>query len=374
MARALISAALGTLAVLGGVVYRSRRDRPPSRSAVRTQRVVCHDYNVSCTTPCRQCHRLAQEGCTRCSRKQQPRCDGWPGRGWNLSQSVPLRTPLRWLHFPKCGATLAVSIMGYACADSVPSWHVVGMALRGGRIDVRMAHAMRARHASHGTRCAGRLQLPFHGHRPVDPQRDTHGIVAMFRRPSQRIISAYLDVRLLMPHISNATNFVRLTAHPRPPTLAHDPTPSSLTSAAACARHRITMHGAYRQASVRRSRQRHPRSVRLRATRVCVAAWRRCSLAMTARHRSISPTDSFCAPPSACCAPIGSLLSASSSFGTRRSVSSTAARRRIPEPWPLGQLPPRDRLDAAIRHRWFLQRERARRVYRRRGRGDLCRG
>lgn len=80
-----------------------------------------------------------------------------------------------------------------ACSAEVPAWHAVGMALRGGQIDVRMAHALRARRRRRGTRCGGALALPFDGHHPVFTA-DVR-LVAMFRRPAQRILSAFLDDR-----------------------------------------------------------------------------------------------------------------------------------------------------------------------------------
>ena len=143
----------------------------------------CPDYNASCTRPCAACLRLSQNGCARCARAHM-RCTERPSKN-------ATRRPVRWLHIPKSGATLAVSVLSYACFDALPPWHVVGMALRGGRSDVRMARALGARHGTRGARCSGRLLLPFDGHRPLsarDMQRG--GIVTFFRRPAQRIISA----------------------------------------------------------------------------------------------------------------------------------------------------------------------------------------
>lgn len=147
----------------------------------------CHDFNASCLPPCPTCQRLSRESCARCHGER-----GCKRRHHNRSNSLAApRQLIRWLHFPKCGATFALSAMSYACASTIPTWHTVGMALRGGRIDVRMAHAINARGRKRGTRCDGRLLLPFDGHQPVSA-RDA-GLVAMFRRPSQRLISAYLD-------------------------------------------------------------------------------------------------------------------------------------------------------------------------------------
>lgn len=153
----------------------------------------CPDFNASCVPFCEACHRLARSGCSHCERLRRPKCVT-PKREAALNASAELhqRQALRWLHFPKCGSTLAISILAYACPEQVPAWHAAGMALRGGRVDVRMAHALRARSAARGVRCGGRLRLPFDGHRPVS-LRDKSGLVAMFRRPAQRLISAYLD-------------------------------------------------------------------------------------------------------------------------------------------------------------------------------------
>ena len=147
----------------------------------------CPDYNASCTRPCDDCQHLAQDGCAMCKRAQLQCASPLP-------HGVRARKPIRWLHIPKCGATMGVSVLGYACPAELPSWHVAGMAMRGGRIDVRMARSVGARHAHRGSRCGGRLLLPFDGHQPLSARdRRQGGVVAMFRRPSQRIISAYLD-------------------------------------------------------------------------------------------------------------------------------------------------------------------------------------
>ena len=143
---------------------------------------MCPDYNASCITePCPACLYYARSGCNRCSQG----CARYP-RSANSSN----RAPVRWLHVPKCGATFGLTVIRHACPE-LASWHTVYMALRGGRVDIRFSHAVGARHGSRGTRCAGRLRLPFTGHRPILP-RDTD-VVAIFRRPAQRIISAFLD-------------------------------------------------------------------------------------------------------------------------------------------------------------------------------------
>ena len=157
---------------------RSRTSEPP----------VCLDYNASCVKPCPACRQLSQPSCLRCKRARV---------ACATSLSNLTRRPLKWLHIPKCGATLAVSVLSYACGDlDLPRWHIVGMALRGGRADVRMARALDARSRGRGSRCGGRLLLPIDGHRPLsslDVQRG--GLVAMFRKPSQRIISACAHIR-----------------------------------------------------------------------------------------------------------------------------------------------------------------------------------
>jgi len=137
----------------------------------------------------------------------------------NRSNSTGGRA-VRWLHIPKAGSTLGVSLMAYGCTPAHPAWHVVYMALAQGQIDIRMGHALDARYAHTGTRCDGRLWMPFVGHEPVHSQRElltrpggalAHaaaasarggGLAAMFRRPSQRLISAFLDNY----HASGMTN------------------------------------------------------------------------------------------------------------------------------------------------------------------------
>ena len=167
-----------TVAVVLALRHRAHEPTPTS---------ICLDYNYSCVTPCKRCQQLARAGCVWCARAP-PSCHS---SSLNSSMDVNRRRPVRWLHVPKCGATLAVSVLSYACADMLPSWHIAGMALRGGRIDVRMARAIRARHGTRGERCGGRLRLPFDGHHPVSARDVEHGgLVGFFRRPAQRLISA----------------------------------------------------------------------------------------------------------------------------------------------------------------------------------------
>lgn len=175
----------------------------------------CLDYNASCLPRCAECERWSRSGCTLCARACHPQCEGAGIFNGSLAQLVQSRRPIRWLHFPKCGSTLGISILSYACTDTIPSWHTVGMALRGGRIDVRMAHAIGARHKTRGSRCGGRLLLPLEGHRPVSPH-DT-GLVAMFRKPSQRLISAFLDNY----HAYGLARRERAALKARAPTISH---------------------------------------------------------------------------------------------------------------------------------------------------------
>ena len=53
--------------------------------------------------------------------------------------------------------------------STVPPWHAVYMAMAGGQVDVRMGHALRARHDLSGARCDGALLLPFTGHHALRP-------------------------------------------------------------------------------------------------------------------------------------------------------------------------------------------------------------
>ena len=172
---ALAGSALGAWMWYGHEAFKPAPPPPPA----------CLDYNFSCLQPCLACKHLSRPGCSRCATTSRPRCRT------DQEATAVKRLPLRWLHIPKCGATLAVSVLSYACSERIPAWHTVGMALRGGRVDVRMAHALGARGRRRGTRCGGQLLLPFDGHEPVSG-RDVQ-LVAMFRRPSQRLISAYLD-------------------------------------------------------------------------------------------------------------------------------------------------------------------------------------
>ena len=120
---------------------------------------------------------------------------------------------IRWLHIPKCSSNFAITVLRHACAH-LPDRHLVYMALAPGSKDLRMAWAVGLRHARVGTSgCGGRLLAPFAGHRPLyahelrraaAPSNFVHaaaatasaggaGVAAMFRRPGQRLISAFLD-------------------------------------------------------------------------------------------------------------------------------------------------------------------------------------
>ena len=167
---------------------RIKRHAMGARQSTPSTQPSCVDHNASCVRPSAMALRFSKHGCARCARSQLP-C-----RSPNAAATA--RTPIRWLHIPKCGATLAVSVLSYACSNSLPDWHIAGMAIKGGRIDVRMAHALDARRARSGARCDGRLLLPFAGHEPVSARDLSRGgLVAFFRRPAQRLISAYLDNR-----------------------------------------------------------------------------------------------------------------------------------------------------------------------------------
>ena len=180
----LAGSCLLTLGVVIACYMRRLSLTPPSKDAMFPPLAAsCAEHNASCQQPCAACLRYSRVTCARCSRPRRPRCV--------ITNNSHRRQSIRWLHIPKCGATLAVSVIAYACAETMPDWHTTGMALRGGRIDVRMAHAIAARGKVRGSRCGGQLLMPFEGHHPV-LHRDAH-IVAMFRRPSQRLISAYLD-------------------------------------------------------------------------------------------------------------------------------------------------------------------------------------
>ena len=242
-----LSCFVAVVVLLFRIGWTRRKHHDLTSSAVPLLPPGCQEFDASCSLPCPECHRMASDGCTHCERPGRPRCCPLArstAAAVNVSSS---RASIRWLHFPKCGATLAISVLAYACADSVPAWHAAGMALRGGRIDVRMALSVGAHHASHGARCGGQLLLPFEGHRPVAPfrgarsssssslssslpssplqrallaprrqPRDASGLVTIFRRPSQRLISAYLDNY----HAWGLKPSLRRTLKQRAPTIA----------------------------------------------------------------------------------------------------------------------------------------------------------
>ena len=164
------------------------------------------DFKPECVDvhSCARCRSLAQRHC--CA---SPECAAAAA-----AEALPANgsggVAVRWLHIPKCGSTLGISLLQYACTPALPAWHIVYMAMAEKQIDVRMAHAIEARRARDGFRCAGRLAMPFAGHAPVTPAELllspsgmlSHaaaksarggGLAAMFRTPSQRLISAFLD-------------------------------------------------------------------------------------------------------------------------------------------------------------------------------------
>jgi hypothetical protein len=98
---------------------------------------------------------------------------------------------VRWLHIPKCGSTLILTVLGHACEREMAPWRLVQATLAGGSIDLRVARELGVRGRGTGVACGGRLMLPFTGHRVLQPK--DHHVVAMFRRPAQRLISAFLD-------------------------------------------------------------------------------------------------------------------------------------------------------------------------------------
>ena len=147
---------------------------PPARACRRSipscaSRQGCVDFRSDCLRPRElpEARELAQPACERCGAAT---CAAPPR---NAS-----RPPVRWLHIPKCGSSLATTVLGYACASTVPPWHAVYMAMAGGQVDVRMGHALRARHDLSGARCDGALLLPFTGHHALRPAEAR--VVAMF--------------------------------------------------------------------------------------------------------------------------------------------------------------------------------------------------
>ena len=144
----------------------------------------CPDFRVECVRPTPRSKRLAEDGCAFCGPLG---CGTAPAPSNDTSAAAPVR----WLHIPKCGMTLALTVLNYACGRVHPPWHFVHMALEGGQSDVRMAHSLDCRHKMLGHRCEGRLLLPFVGHYPV--QAHDQQLVTMFRRPAQRLISAFRD-------------------------------------------------------------------------------------------------------------------------------------------------------------------------------------
>ena len=92
--------------------------------------------------------------------------------------------PVRWLHVPKSGSTFINVLARYACPSLASSGvaFVISMEFEQWRLQ------------NNGTACKGLLP-PWLGHTPVRaqdraPQR-AHTLVAVFRAPSQRLISGF---------------------------------------------------------------------------------------------------------------------------------------------------------------------------------------
>jgi hypothetical protein len=127
--------------------------------------ICSQDFKPTCVAHCPKCQKLSREQCcTNCGRRL--------GRGTAVTRNESAGLSVRWLHIPKCGSTLGISLLAYGCTPSHPPWHIVFLAIAGGSIDVRMAHAIDARHNTTGTRCDGRIVLPFNGHDPVRHEKE----------------------------------------------------------------------------------------------------------------------------------------------------------------------------------------------------------
>ena len=92
---------------------------------------------------------------------------------------------LRWLHIPKTGSTFINVAVRFGCPE-----------LRRYNATFHMAQDFNAWHAQHQESCPG-LAPPWLGHVPLAPrdlESDGPLLVAMFRRPSQRLLSGFYHV------------------------------------------------------------------------------------------------------------------------------------------------------------------------------------
>ena len=159
-------------------------------------RLCAEDFRPECVRSCDENRgaaycSLARPACSQCAQLPCGSRNATSDGGSNMSGSS--RLPVRWVHLPKTGTTFIISVVNYACEHHLASWHLVYMAKARGQADVRIAHALNARKetSDQEARCAGQLLLPIAGHVPVGA-RETR-LVTIFRRPAQRLISAYLD-------------------------------------------------------------------------------------------------------------------------------------------------------------------------------------
>ncbi|KAL1499168.1 hypothetical protein AB1Y20_013679 [Prymnesium parvum] len=95
--------------------------------------------------------------------------------------------PVRWLHVPKTGSSFINAVARYGCAELRPT-----------NLSFGMPHEFTAWHAATSRqrrrRACERLEPPWAGHAPLAAaEAARHGlrVVAMFRRPAQRLLSGF---------------------------------------------------------------------------------------------------------------------------------------------------------------------------------------
>ena len=110
--------------------------------------------------------------------------------------------PVRFVHFPKCGTSFTYTLVAHRCAHAMPvdDLHAQLRIDQGGfqarQVEQRLISAARAAGepgltSTPRTVCGGRLTLPIFGHMAVR-SGGAATLVGMFRRPAQRLISAFL--------------------------------------------------------------------------------------------------------------------------------------------------------------------------------------
>ena len=124
-------------------------------------------------------------------------------------EPLPLGEQFRWFHAPKTGTSFAATLFHYLCPTSLPP--DIGTVVRGGTVWPRVRRAdgteigvpLRVCHETWPDDRPGPRPVPLDkvltdGHTPLNysqVERYDRPIVGLFRKPRERVISAFFDAR-----------------------------------------------------------------------------------------------------------------------------------------------------------------------------------